>query len=64
MIKDYEISIRSRGGYGKSAKHEWTVYGPDGGEVASGESLGAYGNAQVAAQEAQNLHYMNTRREN
>ena len=62
MNDDYEISVRSRGGSGKLAKHAWSVYAPGGEEVASGVEHGSSRDAQIAAEKAQNEHYMKTRR--
>ena len=61
MSDDYEISVRSRGGSGKAAKHAWSVYAPDGEEIASGEETGADKHAYAAAAHAKSQHYMKTR---
>lgn len=62
MADGYEISIRSRGGLGKAQRYAWSVYAPDGEEVASGEEAGADKYARAAAEHAKNQHYMKTRR--
>lgn len=57
MREKYEISTRARtGGY------DWSLYAPDGEEVASDFELGPEKNARAAAERAQSDHYMETRR--
>lgn len=50
---DYIYEIRSRGGVGRGAINEWSVYGPDRlMPLESGEVKGAYAKAKAAGRAA------------